>query len=45
MKLTALVSMLRVSDLELGTEFELRDPDSYWLWFGQETSAPSTGNA
>lgn len=23
-------------------EFELRDPDGYWLWFGQETDDPPT---
>jgi catechol 2,3-dioxygenase-like lactoylglutathione lyase family enzyme len=23
-------------------EFELRDPDGYWLWFGQSTSEPAT---
>jgi catechol 2,3-dioxygenase-like lactoylglutathione lyase family enzyme len=23
-------------------EFELRDPDGYWLWFGQNTSDPPT---
>ncbi|MBR2119625.1 MAG: VOC family protein [Pseudomonadota bacterium] len=23
-------------------EFELRDPDGYWLWFGQESNDPST---
>ena len=23
-------------------EFELRDPDGYWLWFGQDTDEPST---
>ena len=23
-------------------EFELRDPDGYWLWFGQSTAEPPT---
>ena len=23
-------------------EFELRDPDGYWLWFGQDTTEPPT---
>ena len=23
-------------------EFELRDPDNYWLWFGQPTDEPPT---
>ncbi len=23
-------------------EFELRDPDGYWLWFGQDTDEPPT---
>ncbi len=23
-------------------EFELRDPDGYWLWFGENTSDPPT---
>lgn len=23
-------------------EFELRDPDGYWLWFGQESNDPPT---
>lgn len=39
-----LVSELRVTDYHMN-EFELRDPDGYWLWFGQETSDPITGNA
>jgi catechol 2,3-dioxygenase-like lactoylglutathione lyase family enzyme len=38
------VSELRVTDYQM-KEFELRDPDGYWLWFGQETSDPPTGNA
>jgi catechol 2,3-dioxygenase-like lactoylglutathione lyase family enzyme len=38
------VSELRVTDYHM-KEFELRDPDGYWLWFGQETSDPITGNA
>ncbi len=37
------VSELRVTDYRM-KEFELRDPDGYWLWFGQETSDPPTGN-
>ncbi|KAB2912201.1 MAG: hypothetical protein F9K29_19985 [Hyphomicrobiaceae bacterium] len=28
------VDGLRVTDYGM-TEFELRDPDGYWLWFGQ----------
>lgn len=23
-------------------EFELRDPDGYWLWFGEDTDEPTT---
>jgi catechol 2,3-dioxygenase-like lactoylglutathione lyase family enzyme len=23
-------------------EFELRDPDGYWLWFGEDTTEPPT---
>lgn len=23
-------------------EFEVRDPDNYWLWFGQESNKPPT---
>jgi hypothetical protein len=23
-------------------EFELRDPDDIWLWFGQDTTEPPT---
>lgn len=38
------VSDLRVTDYGM-KEFELRDPDGYWLWFGQETSDAPTGNA
>jgi catechol 2,3-dioxygenase-like lactoylglutathione lyase family enzyme len=37
---------LPVTDLRVTTygmkEFELRDPDGYWLWFGQNTTDPST---
>jgi len=33
------VTDLRVTDYGM-TEFELRDPDHYWLWFGQ-----ASGNA
>jgi catechol 2,3-dioxygenase-like lactoylglutathione lyase family enzyme len=37
---------LPVTDLRVTTygmkEFELRDPDDYWLWFGQGTSEPAT---
>jgi hypothetical protein len=36
------VSELRVTDYQM-KEFELRDPDGYWLWFGQETSEAPTG--
>ena len=35
------VSELRVTHYGM-KEFELRDPDGYWLWFGQETSDPPT---
>jgi catechol 2,3-dioxygenase-like lactoylglutathione lyase family enzyme len=35
-----------VSDLRVTVygmkEFELRDPDGYWLWFGQPTDDPPT---
>lgn len=35
-----------VGDLRVTTygmrEFELRDPDGYWLWFGEPTSDPPT---
>ena len=37
---------LAVSDLRVTfycmKEFELRDPDGYWLWFGESTSEPPT---
>ena len=37
---------LAVTDLRVTgqgmREFELRDPDGYWLWFGQDTSDPPT---
>lgn len=37
---------LPVSDLRVTTygmrEFELRDPEGYWLWFGEETTDPAT---
>jgi len=37
---------LPVTDLRVTTygmkEFELRDPDGYWLWFGQSTTEPAT---
>jgi catechol 2,3-dioxygenase-like lactoylglutathione lyase family enzyme len=37
---------LPVSDLRVAIygmkEFELRDPDGYWLWFGQSTDEPAT---
>jgi catechol 2,3-dioxygenase-like lactoylglutathione lyase family enzyme len=37
---------LPVSDLRVTIygmkEFELRDPDGYWLWFGQSTNEPPT---
>jgi catechol 2,3-dioxygenase-like lactoylglutathione lyase family enzyme len=35
------VTDLRVTIYRM-KEFELRDPDGYWLWFGQETSEPPT---
>jgi catechol 2,3-dioxygenase-like lactoylglutathione lyase family enzyme len=37
---------LAVTDLRVTRygmkEFELRDPDGIWLWFGQPTTAPAT---
>jgi uncharacterized glyoxalase superfamily protein PhnB len=37
---------LAVTDLRVTVygmkEFELRDPDGYWLWFGQSTTEPAT---
>jgi hypothetical protein len=37
---------LPVGDLRVAVygmkEFELRDPDNYWLWFGQSTTEPPT---
>jgi catechol 2,3-dioxygenase-like lactoylglutathione lyase family enzyme len=37
---------LPVTDLRVTVygmkEFELRDPDGYWLWFGQSSSEPAT---
>jgi catechol 2,3-dioxygenase-like lactoylglutathione lyase family enzyme len=35
------VTDLRVTEYGM-REFELRDPDGYWLWFGQNTSDPPT---
>jgi catechol 2,3-dioxygenase-like lactoylglutathione lyase family enzyme len=35
------VTELRVTSYGM-KEFELRDPDGYWLWFGQSTSEPAT---
>ncbi|NJO33401.1 MAG: hypothetical protein HC869_09905 [Rhodospirillales bacterium] len=35
------VGDLRVTEYRM-REFELRDPDGYWLWFGQQTSDPPT---
>jgi len=39
-------SGLAVSDLRVTIygmkEFELRDPDGYWLWFGESTTEPPT---
>ena len=35
------VTDLRVTDYGM-REFELRDPDGIWLWFGQDTSDPPT---
>jgi len=36
-----LVTDLRVTHYGM-KEFELRDPDDYWLWFGQESADPPT---
>jgi catechol 2,3-dioxygenase-like lactoylglutathione lyase family enzyme len=37
---------IQVTDLRVSVygmkEFEVRDPDGYWLWFGQETDDPPT---
>lgn len=35
------VTDLRVTIYQM-KEFELRDPDDYWLWFGQDTDEPPT---
>ncbi len=35
------ISPLRVTNYQM-KEFEVRDPEGYWLWFGQETSEPPT---
>lgn len=35
------VTDLRVTIYQM-KEFEVRDPDGYWLWFGQETDEPPT---
>ena len=35
------VTDLRVTNYRM-KEFELRDPDGYWLWFGQSTDEPPT---
>ena len=35
------VSELRVTVYGM-KEFEVRDPDDYWLWFGQPTDEPPT---
>jgi len=37
------VTELRVTDYGM-KEFELRDPDGYWLWFGQESHEPPTAH-
>lgn len=37
------VTDLRVTDYGM-KEFELRDPDNYWLWFGQESADPPTAH-
>lgn len=37
------VGDLRVTEYRM-REFELRDPDGYWLWFGQETADPPTAS-
>ena len=36
------VTDLRVTVYEM-KEFEVRDPDGIWLWFGQPTDEPPTG--
>jgi uncharacterized glyoxalase superfamily protein PhnB len=36
------VTHLRVTEYDM-KEFELRDPEGYWLWFGQSTEEPPTG--
>jgi hypothetical protein len=43
-RLQRLTLMLAVASLErtIMKEFELRDPDGYWLWFGQSTAEPPT---
>ena len=35
------VTPLRVTVYHM-KEFEVRDPEGYWLWFGQETKEPPT---
>lgn len=35
------VTDLRVTVYQM-KEFELRDPDGYWLWFGESTTEPPT---
>ena len=35
------VTALRVTNYGM-REFELRDPEGYWLWFGQPTKDPAT---
>lgn len=35
------VGELRVTVYQM-KEFEVRDPDDYWLWFGQPTNEPPT---
>jgi catechol 2,3-dioxygenase-like lactoylglutathione lyase family enzyme len=37
------VTELRVAHYGM-KEFELRDPDGYWLWFGQETDESPTAD-
>jgi hypothetical protein len=43
---TSIRPMLAVTDLRVTVygmkEFEVRDPENDWLWFGQETDDPPT---
>lgn len=38
------VTDLRVTSYGM-REFELRDPDQYWLWFGEDTKDPPTATS